>query len=260
MVEKKTFPQFAVLHLTCSNLPGKLSDVLTWGGEKGLEPSPMEESLSFVGQSPILLSVLLDFHQCTEVLYRFNFRISCTLTSTRENSVQKMLEFKAYSDPKYFSLPFLQDERLDQELNKHSDDIVRDLEKLDPLRMAFDLAAEADNFATSSRGVVEMKKGCQRIIDTLEKFTHDLLFHCTDEDEAETILEHNPEDNDDDDLDPEEKNWQKALWESRKSFVCHPYYQVLSVTVSRCHRTIRSCHLLSSVLSGTHMEAVSGEW
>ena len=171
-----------------------------------------------------------------------------------------MLEFKAYSDPKYFSLPFLQDERLDQELNKHSDDIVRDLEKLDPLRMAFDLAAEADNFATSSRGVVEMKKGCQRIKDTLEKFTHDLLFHCTDEDEAETILEHNPEDNDDDDLDPEEKNWQKALWESRKSFVCHPYYQVLSVTVSRCHRTIRSCHLLSSVLSGTHTEAVSGEW
>ena len=155
--------------------------------------------------------------------------ISCQLSSTRENPVQKMLEFKAYSDPKYFSLAFLQDERLNQELNELSDDIIEDLEKLDPLRMAFELAAEADNFANGSRGVVEMKKGCQRIIDTLEKFTHDLLFHCTDEDEVETILEHNPEDNDDDELDSEEKNWQKALWESRKSFVCHPYYQVLSV-------------------------------
>ena len=161
--------------------------------------------------------------------------ISCRLSSRKENTIQKMLEFKAYSDPKYFSLAFLQDERVNQEPEELSDVIIKDLEKLDPLRMAFDLATEADNFANSFRGVVEMKKGCQQIKDTLENFTHDLMFHCTDENEAGTILEHNPEDNDDDELDSEEKNWQKSLWEGRKSFVCHPYYQV-------------SCKSLSSVL------------
>ena len=41
----------------------------------------------------------------------------------------------------------------------------------------------------------------------------------------DTLLKHNPEDDDDDVDDPEEQNWQKALAEGRKAFVSHPFYQ-----------------------------------
>ena len=41
----------------------------------------------------------------------------------------------------------------------------------------------------------------------------------------DTLLKHNPEDDDDDVDDPEEQNWQKALAEGRKEFVSHPFYQ-----------------------------------
>ena len=103
---------------------------------------------------------------------------------------------------------------------------MKDLQKLDPLRKAFDLAATAQDYTNDFQGIVELKKNYKEIKEDLEAFTGSLLSQCYNEEEAAMILKHNPDDDDDDDLDSEEQNWQRALWERRKRFVGHPFYQV----------------------------------
>ena len=176
--------------------------------------------------------------------------------STKENQVQSVLEFKGFADPHYLAIAFgkkvatlMEDERwrssFEQEENKDAeeeggvgllqvaptnftdfDSELKDLQELDPLRHAFDLAATAQDYTNDFQGIVELKKNYKEIKEDLEEFTGSLLSQCYNEEEAAMILKHNPDDDDDDDLDSEEQNWQRALWERRKRFVGHPFYQV----------------------------------
>ena len=57
--------------------------------------------------------------------------------------VAKFLAMEAYSKPNYISLAFTEDKRIDQA--EVSDADIKDLEKLDPLRRAFQLADWADD-------------------------------------------------------------------------------------------------------------------
>ena len=113
-----------------------------------------------------------------------------------------------------------------QEDSRNFDSELEDLQRLDPLRKAFDLAASAEAFTNDFQGIVELKQSYREVKENLELFTHHLLSQCYSEEEAATIMKHNPDDDDDDDLDPEEQNWQRALWDRRKRFVGHPFYQV----------------------------------
>ena len=176
-------------------------------------------------------------------------------TTSKDDQVQSVLDFKGYADPNYISIAFVkkvkrlaEDERwrnsiqLEEEMNSEekegfhlqqvkSQDLpdfkveLEDLQKLDPLRIAFDLAATAEDFTNNFQGIVELKKNYEDIKDGLELFAHSLLSQCYNQEEAAIIMKHNPDDDDDDDLDPEEQNWQRALYERRKSFVGHPFYQ-----------------------------------
>ena len=175
--------------------------------------------------------------------------------SAKENQVQTVLDFKGYTDPNYLSIAFtkkvaslmenerwtslveqkegikfeeeggLELERVTSENFLDFDSELEDLQKLDPLRKAFDLAATAEDFTNNFQGIVELKKNYGDIKRDLDQFSHNLLSQCYNEEEAGIIMRHNPDDDDDDDLDPEEQNWQRALWERRKSFVGHPFYQ-----------------------------------
>ena len=134
------------------------------------------------------------------------------------------MAFKAYTRPHYLSLAFTEEERISDDHNIDDDDI-EDLQLLDPLRRAFDLAEEAENFNSSFTGMSDFKKHYSNIQDDLEVFCHDLLTQCSDMNEVKMLLMHNPDNDDDDDDDPEEKNWEKALLEGRKDFVAHPFFQ-----------------------------------
>ena len=181
--------------------------------------------------------------------------------TSRDNPVQNAFDFKGYADPSYLTIAFkkkiallmedqmwktIVEEEQDfntneevgdvqmeevgagfgQEDSRNFDSELEDLQRLDPLRKAFDLAASAEAFTNDFQGIVELKQSYREVKENLELFTHDLLSQCYSEEEAATIMKHNPDDDDDDDLDPEEQNWQRALWDRRKRFVGHPFYQV----------------------------------
>ena len=138
---KCVFSQSAVLFLTCNNKHEALKEVLDWGKDKSLEPTPVGNGNDYVGRNPILLSVLLRHQECTELLHQFGYRIPQNLiehgkegekeekrqksisraannthgisffqnlftVSTKENQVQNVLDFKGYTDPNYLSIAF----------------------------------------------------------------------------------------------------------------------------------------------------------
>ena len=61
-----------------------------------------------------------------------------------EMQVGKFLAIQAFAKPHYLSLGFIEDSRI-EEGEKLSEDDIKDLEKLDPLRRAFKLAEYAEN-------------------------------------------------------------------------------------------------------------------
>lgn len=203
--------------------------------------------------NPILVSVQQDYKKCTKLLYQNGYRIPQTLQDTGDNSfpgedelvryarvtnpssskdqVQKLMVFKAYANPFYISLAFSEDTRL-QLIDKMGaaedlldDDIIKDLQRLDPLRRTLNLAEKAESLSNNLDGMNELKYEYSEIKEELEAFGHQILTACSNMEEAETILEHNPHDNDDDEDDQETTNWQKALFEGRQRFVSHPLYQ-----------------------------------
>ena len=124
---------------------------------------------------------------------------------------------EAYSKPHYISLAFTEDKRIDED--EISDDVIKDLEKLDPLRRAFELADWADQMHSTN-----LKSNYDEIKDKLDGFTRGVLTQCHNMDEVETILEHQPQPENPEDR-PKPQNLMKALWEGRVEFVSHPYYQ-----------------------------------
>merc|ERR1719180_772900 len=148
----------------------------------------------------------------------------------QDDAVEKLLLYKAYSNPQYLSMSLSNDKRI-QDLSKvpttenDKKTILRDLQRIDPLRRAFDLAEGAEQLSNNIQGFSELKKSYKEIQDELEGFTQSILTQCSNMEEVRSILEHNPDDWDDDDDDSEEQNCQVAVWEGRKEFVAHPFFQ-----------------------------------
>ena len=134
----------------------------------------------------------------------------------------KFLAMEAYSKPNYISLAFTEDKRIDQA--EVSDANIKDLEKLDPLRRAFQLADWADDMQSMPCHLTNLTSNYAEIRDKMDAFARGVLTQCHNMDEVATILEHQPETDNPDDR-PKQRNFMKALWEGRVEFVSHPYYQ-----------------------------------
>ena len=135
----------------------------------------------------------------------------------------KFLAIQAFAKPHYLSLGFIEDSRI-EEGEKLSEDDIKDLEKLDPLRRAFKLAEYAENATSAPGQTVNLKNSYLRIKEDLETFSRGVLTTCQNMDEVETILEHRPEKKDKTAAE-KQPNFKKALWEGRADFVSHPYFQ-----------------------------------
>ena len=135
----------------------------------------------------------------------------------------KFLAIQAFAKPHYLSLGFIEDSRI-EEGEKLSEDDIKDLEKLDPLRRAFKLAEYAENSTPEPGQTVNLKNSYLRIKEDLETFSRGVLTACQNMEEVETILEQQPLPDNADDR-PKQRNYMKALWEGRVEFVGHPYYQ-----------------------------------
>ena len=57
----------------------------------------------------------------------------------------KFLAIQAFAKPHYLSLGFVEDDRIEDD---DSIDVIKDLEKLDPLRRAFKLSEYTENIST----------------------------------------------------------------------------------------------------------------
>ena len=219
-------------------------------------------------QNPIMISSQNNYDMCTQLLYSAGYRIPQNkldrkldkLTDEKgdekmegyeersrqkivmklpdqEEAVEKLLLYKAYSNPQYLSMALSKDKNKDEAKDKGIEGlsnaltdedkkkILRDLQRIDPLRRAFDLAEEAEQRSHNVQGFSELKNSYKEIQEELEGFTQSILTQCSNMTEVRSILEHNPEDWDDDDDDSEEQNWQVAVWEGRKEFVAHPFFQ-----------------------------------
>ena len=271
-----------MLQLTCNNDHNTLKAVLEYGEEiDGLgpiwEPSKStdrakkydienaakkeketikNEIKQLRKKNPIMISSQNGYDICTELLYKFGYRIPqhkpedtgvmegeqeksrqeiVMKPPCHEDAVEKLLLYKAYCDSQHLSLALT--EYSHEETNNIEDlfeeadskeklkTILKDLQQVDPLRRGFDLAEEAEQLFSHVQGFSELKNSYKEIQIELEGFTQGVLTQCSNEDEVRSILEHNPEDWDDNDDDSEEQNWQVAVWEGRKEFVAHPYFQ-----------------------------------
>ena len=207
-------------------------------------------------ENPIMISSQHGFSLCTQLLYEHGYRIpqiskesektnefQCQQILTdrgdgedfrfkkvvacpggKEDQVDRLMLFKAYADPQYLSLPLTQEVGLEIPDEQKAYEILA-LQKIDPLRRAFDLADKAESLTSSLFGMAELKANYKEIQEGLETFTASLLTSCSSTEEVKAILEHNPNNEDEDEDDAEEQNWQKVLLEGRKAFVAHPYYQ-----------------------------------
>ena len=134
----------------------------------------------------------------------------------------RFLAMEAYSKPHYISLAFTEDNRIDKA--EISDEVIKDLEKLDPLRRAFQLADWAEHLHSMPGQSTNLNSNYLEIKDKMDAFARGVLTQCHNMDEVETILEHQPQPTNPDDP-PKQRNFMKALWEGRVEFVSHPYYQ-----------------------------------
>ena len=207
--------------MTCNNDPETLEKVLSWGAtegriairwdhveaENGSRPDTRSvKKRVFNDENPILWSAQQGYAQCTKLLHQHGFRIpqirgEAVLEGEKEavrqkevmrdpgddDHVAKFLTFDAYASPNYLSLGFTEDPRIDNP-NIGLEDL-QDLDKLDPLRRAFQLAEKAEEFQSDAS---ELAKSFSGIKHSLEEFTRGILTQCSDMDEIRTILSHKP--------------------------------------------------------------------
>ena len=102
-------------------------------------------------------------------------------------------------------------------------EVIKDLEKLDPLRRSFKLAEYTENSTTEQGETVNQEYSYLHVKEELETFSRGVLTTCHNMTEVEMILEHTPEKT----KKQKEKqpNFEKALTEGRVDFVSHPYFQ-----------------------------------
>ena len=228
---------------------------------KTLKKNHEEMQKEFRKKNPIMIASQNNYDICTQLLYSSGYRIPQTKAERKpgeredemmegeeeksrlkivmkppnlDNTVEKLLLFKAYSNPQYLSMALTSDKRIEklsiaEEIESKEEDkdkeILKDLQRIDPLRRAFVLAEGAERLSTNVEGFSELRNSYKEIQTELEGFTQSILTQCSNMDEVRSILEHNPDDWDDDDDDSEKQNWQVAVWEGRKEFVAHPFFQ-----------------------------------
>lgn len=246
--------QLAVLQLTCNNDPETLEKVLSWGAEEGRiairwdqvedengsRPDKRSVKKKVINEeNPILWSAQQGYTQCTKLLHQHGFRIpqirgGAVLEGEKEavrqkevmkdpgddDHVAKYLTFDAYASPHYLSLGFTEDPRIDNPDIRPED--LQDLDRLDPLRRAFQLAEKAEEFQSDSS---ELAKNFAGIKNSLEQFTRGVLTQCSDMDEISTILSHKPDATDEDDKPLQQNAFITSLMEGREEFVSHPFFQ-----------------------------------
>jgi len=142
-----------------------------------------------------------------------------------DDQVGKFLAIQAFAKPHYLSLGFIQDDRIEQENLEDDDniDVIKDLEKLDPLRRAFKLSEYAENSPTEHGETANLESSYLRVKEELEAFSRGVLTTCHNMAEVEVILEHTPEKTKKEK--EKQPNFKKALSEGRTDFVSHPYFQ-----------------------------------
>ena len=81
---------------------------------------------------------------------------------------------EAYSKPHYISLAFTEDKRIDEA--EISDDVIKDLEKLDPLRRAFQLAGWAEHLHSKpGQLTTNLKSNYVEIKEKMDGFARGVL-------------------------------------------------------------------------------------
>ena len=207
-------------------------------------------------RNPLMIASEHDHEACTKLLYNYGYRIPLVrgqgdsegtqeversneillqLKDAHNDQVKAFLAFKAYCQPHYLALAFTEDERIqDDDKSVISEDVLLDLEKLDPLRRAFELAEQAENYVEAN-GAGFLKKHFIEVQKGLENFLSGLLTQCSDMDEVEVILDYRPSSAKSigkgflksilHNYSQQSGNWQEPLNDGRKEFVSHPYFQ-----------------------------------
>ena len=143
--------------------------------------------------NPVLVSSQQNYLQCTKLLHKHGYRIpqirgEATMEGAQEmlrmenvseepqmeeeDHVEKFLAFQAYTKPHYLSLAFIEEDRID--IPDISDEDLKDFEKLDPLKRAFDLAELADNLSVEIKGMSELKGSYSEIRNHLSQQRKDI--------------------------------------------------------------------------------------
>ena len=84
---------------------------------------------------------------------------------------------EAYSKPHYIGLAFTEEKRIDEA--EISDDVIKDLEKLDPLRRAFQLADWAERLHSMPGQATNLKSNYVEIKEKMDGFARGVLTQCT---------------------------------------------------------------------------------
>ena len=237
--------------MTCNNDPETLEKVLSWGAAEGriairwdhLEDEKLEKKSVkkrvINNENPILWSAQQGYTQCTKILHQHGFRIpqirgGAVLEGEKEalrqkevmkdhgddDHVAQYLTFDAYASPHYLSLGFTNDPRIDDPDIGPED--LKDLDRLDPLRRAFQLAEKAEEFQEETS---ELAKNFAGIKNNLETYTRGILTQCSDMGEINTILSHKPDASNVQDGPSQPNAFITSLMEGREEFVSHPFYQ-----------------------------------
>eukprot|EP00092_Neocalanus_flemingeri_P022995 GFUD01024927.1.p1 GENE.GFUD01024927.1~~GFUD01024927.1.p1 ORF type:complete len:782 (-),score=177.44 GFUD01024927.1:193-2538(-) len=243
----------SVHQLTVWNDPETLQSILTWGEEKSLTPATGGDGCQDK-DNPILVACQEDFRRCMGCLYQHGYRMKevqdeayyeedkgCVSQRSyrmkevkdetdyeEDDQVRQFLRFHAASNVCYLSLEFTEHKAFqnkEQSTTELTTEEIDILDQIDPLRKVFKKMKDADSNVEDFQGSSELKSNYIGIKKKLEAFTGGILTQCRSMHEVKTILDHNPEDDDDDELDDAYTNWQVALFEGHKDLVSHPNFQ-----------------------------------
>ena len=211
------------------NDPETLRCILAWGENNNLTPNKGE--ISYEGKdNPMLVACQQDFKTCMNILFHHGYRMEESENKNDEkedDQVKKYLKFQTASNINYLSLELTQHKALQRNVKcaKLTPKEIQSLEEKDPIRKAFALMEKTKDYKEGFQGSSELKSSYVSIFENLERFIEGILTQCKGINEVSTILDHNAEDDDDDELDDAEANWQIALNSGYKGIVSHPNFQ-----------------------------------
>eukprot|EP00092_Neocalanus_flemingeri_P012459 GFUD01013432.1.p1 GENE.GFUD01013432.1~~GFUD01013432.1.p1 ORF type:complete len:765 (-),score=167.64 GFUD01013432.1:60-2354(-) len=243
----------SVHQLTVWNDPETLQSILTWGEKKSLTPATGGNGCQDK-DNPILVACQEDFRRCMGCLYQHGYRMKevqdeayyeedkgCVSQRSyrmkevkdetdyeEDDQVRQFLRFHAASNICYLSLEFTEHKAFqnkEQSTTELTTEEIDILDQIDPLRKVFKKMKDADSNVEDFQGSSELKSNYIGIKKKLEAFTGGILTQCRSMHEVKTILDHNPDDDDDDELDDAYTNWQVALFTGHKDIVSHPNFQ-----------------------------------